>query len=33
MHGGADICYLVLVLRNRALLKVWGIGVLNFAFP
>jgi hypothetical protein len=25
----ARICDLVLVLRNRAPLKVWGIGVLN----
>lgn len=32
-HGGADIYYLVLVLRDGTPLKVWGIGVLILGFP
>lgn len=33
LHGGADIYYLVLGLRDGTPLKVWGIGVFNFGFP
>lgn len=34
LHGGADIYYLVLGLRDGTpLKKVWGIGVFNFGFP